>query len=195
MSFDFGFQVAGCKCRCGAPARRFHVSFIDKNWQHPRMQMGIPLCESCGKVLWDLLRETWCGPDTAPNDRTDTIEPQESDPHISSRNLTHNVNRIVDACLKKAGVTPQIEGRADVGHYEKEGGYSWACCAGRTAAELRPVFEVALAEAFSKEREPDFLKLQPDNGWGTLESVREALKWAAEAAREAPDGAIWWANG
>lgn len=117
-----------------------------------------------------------------------------------SYNITHNTNGIVEACFG-----PELVGLDGEWHYDEatrgppagpDHGYnsrSWGRLEGHTALETRHVLERALG--LVKAWSPEFEKQLPDNGWGTRHSVTEAIEKAYLAARDAPDDAVWRANG
>lgn len=100
-------------------------------------------------------------------------------------NLTHNVNKIVDACLVAAGAPRAKEAGA---YYED---WSWGRLSGWKADDAGPLLERALAEAQSSSREPEFRAMEPENGWGSLDNVRTWLLKLSIACRENPDAVIW----
>lgn len=94
-------------------------------------------------------------------------------------NITHNVNSIVDLCIG-----PDVLARD-----KKGGGYparSWGRLFGWPASEALLIVQRALAVANDPAREAEFRALQPSNGWGSLEGVREAFADLARACAENP---------
>lgn len=119
-------------------------------------------------------------------------------------NITHNTNGIVEACLGDSLGGTRGEYRLDEATQQwvegppggPERGYNsraWGRLHGHTALETRPVLEAALAKV--KAWSPEFQAQLPDNGWGSQHSVTEAIEKAYLAARDAPDDAVWRANG
>ena len=87
------------------------------------------------------------------------------------RNLTHNVNRIVDLCLLAGGATV-AKGEEAEKHYHD---WSWGRLGGWSAEDAAPILALALIEAQKPERMEEFRKLEPPNGWGSLGAVIEVL--------------------
>lgn len=100
-------------------------------------------------------------------------------------NLTHNVNRIVDACLSAYGDIQAQSG--DGTTYEM---HSWGRLDGWTAKDAVPVLERALVEAKNPARLREFRAMEPDNGWGKLEDAQRTLSEFLDACRENPDAKI-----
>lgn len=104
---------------------------------------------------------------------------------LGSFNLTHNVNRIVDACLSAYG---DVQAKnTDGTTYEM---HSWARLDGWTAGDAVPVLERALEEARNPARLREFRALEPDNGWGKVEDVRRVMADFLTTCREHPDAKI-----
>lgn len=111
-----------------------------------------------------------------------------------SFNITHNVNQIVDRCLVAAGAvcakpsdgwklpcSPQEAGamRTALALSKREtsyGDYSWGRLEGWKGRELVSVVEAAIRVADDPTRLYEFKELEPSNGWGTLDSVKECLR-------------------
>lgn len=85
-------------------------------------------------------------------------------------NITHNVNSIVDRCLVAGGATKARTGNS--GYAER----SWGRLEGWTVAEVTPIVDRALDEAIDPTNRAEFLAMQPDNGWGSLDGVQRVLK-------------------
>lgn len=100
------------------------------------------------------------------------------------RNITSNVSGIVETCLVAAGAP--IPKRAD----HKGRDYSWWRLDGWKASDVLPAVRAALKVVCDPARETELLKLQPSNGWGSLESVRADFTALAFALGESPDAVI-----
>lgn len=104
---------------------------------------------------------------------------------LGSFNLTHNVNGIVDACIRAFG---------DVGAKNADGTTyemgSWGRLDGWTAGDAVPVLERALAEANNPARLREFRAMEPSNGWGKLDDVRRVMAEFLAVCREHPDAKI-----
>lgn len=106
-------------------------------------------------------------------------------PDLGSFNLTHNVNGIVDACLRAHG---DVKAKNPDGTtYEMN---SWGRLDGWVAGDAVPVLERALAEAQNPARLREFRAMEPSNGWGTLEDVRRVMAEFLVACRQHPDAKI-----
>jgi hypothetical protein len=101
---------------------------------------------------------------------------------VYSFNLTHNVNSIVDLCLKEAGDPVDKEG----GHY-----FSWGRLEGWMAQDALPYLLKALVVATNPAREAEFRAMEPSNKWGTLESVVRVLRGFIVACEEYPNAVIY----
>lgn len=121
-------------------------------------------------------------------------------------NITHNTNEIVERCFDpslvgKAEIAPDLAARkdlrrADGSPYDGYNRRAWGRLHGHTAGETRGMLIRALMIVESDARwANEFDTLLPDNGWGTRDSVTEAIRVACEAAKTAPDDAVWRANG
>lgn len=99
---------------------------------------------------------------------------------VYSFNLTHNVNEIIDRCLVAAGAPVAKE----PGHgYEAR---SWGRLYGWSTDDAAPILRRAYEEAKSAARAAEFGALEPDNGWGSLDSVKDSLVDFAYAASSNP---------
>lgn len=112
-----------------------------------------------------------------------------ADEYYGDLNLTHNVNGIVDRCLISAGAPL---GERPERYYLD---YSWGRLDGWRVEKALPILERAHQESLKEERQGEFRALEPANGWGTLESVREVFGRLLDAARQAPPDAIITAEG
>jgi hypothetical protein len=104
---------------------------------------------------------------------------------VYSFNLTHNVNGIVDACLKAWG---DVRAKDDAG-----GSYtmrSWGALDGWRASDATPILERAVEEANDPRREREFRAMEPSNGWGKLDDVRRVLSEFLSACQQHPDASI-----
>lgn len=101
-----------------------------------------------------------------------------------SRNLTHNVNEIVDRCLVAGGATRGIA--RETGYRER----SWGRLDGWKASDIVDIVSRALAESHKPARDAEFRSLEPTNGWGSLESVQKFLADLAAAVREHPNATV-----
>lgn len=104
-------------------------------------------------------------------------------------NLTHNVNGIVDEILVCAGAG---EAKTTDKAY---GARSWGRLVGWTVDEVRPIISRAVGIANDPDREPAWRLKEPENKWGTLDSVREVLARFNERLLEAPSTSVIDANG
>lgn len=105
---------------------------------------------------------------------------------VFSVNLTHNVNRIVDACLLANKQPPA----ARINHSPSYDHWSWGRLYGWSAIDAVPVLATAIYAANDPEREAEFRAMEPDNGWGSLESVRRVLGQLMSACQEHPECVI-----
>jgi hypothetical protein len=99
-------------------------------------------------------------------------------------NLTHNVNCIVDACLVAGGAT---RAKNDEQYYVER---SWGRLNGWRAGDLIDILTRAAQVANDPDRADEFRAMEPDNGWGTLDSVRRKLDELLEACRANPSAFI-----
>lgn len=102
-------------------------------------------------------------------------------------NITHNVNDIVDLALKAAG-SPIA--KVDSGYAER----SWGRLNGWKAKDLIPVLEDAYRYLLDLGNAGLLRFLEPPNGWGTLDNVKEVMGSILVACRRNPQG-IFSANG
>jgi len=101
-----------------------------------------------------------------------------------SFNLTHNVNTIVDRCLVAGGATKAK--RDEAGYAER----SWGRLDGWTGAEALPIVTAAVVAAHDVARLEEFKALEPENGWGSLESVQRCLTELLEMCATHPKARI-----
>jgi hypothetical protein len=107
-----------------------------------------------------------------------------------SMNLTHNVNGIVDICLREAGAAHGLDDPGLVavpGRASSYDDYSWGRLAGHKASALIGILQMAHRTACDPRRRAEFECLAPENGWGTLESVRRTLKDLVDACENHPE--------
>ena len=103
---------------------------------------------------------------------------------VFDANLTHNVNGIVDACLVSAGAP--VAKRGDSYYRER----SWGRLEGWTGAEAEPILDAALRECMKRERIAEFHAMEPENKWGSRESVEDTLRELLRACRQYPKAVI-----
>jgi len=103
---------------------------------------------------------------------------RERDSVWSRSGITHNVNSIVDLCIGSDVVARD----ARAGYAER----SWGRLFGWPASEALPIVVRALDVANDTAREAEFRALEPENGWGSLEGVRDAFADLARACAEHP---------
>jgi len=103
---------------------------------------------------------------------------------VYSFNLTHNVNEIVDRCIKgyECQNGPVVAKTGDSSYQDR----SWGRLEGWKASDAVPVLEAALHEATDPERRKEWLSLEPSNGWGKLEVVVEVMKEFLAACKDNP---------
>lgn len=101
-------------------------------------------------------------------------------------NLTHNVNKIVDACLLVSG-DPAPNGKDPDAHYRD---WSWGRFEGWTGEEAAPYLARAIEESKDPKRVNVFRFWEPDNGWGRLEDVQRVLQEFREACIKYPTAKI-----
>lgn len=99
---------------------------------------------------------------------------------VGEWNYTHNLNPAINEAL----------GNPDIPTYwaAQFGGQWWKLIEGKTAKETAPLFESIIAEF---ERQPDKYKaMEPDNGWGHIDTLIPVLREMANAGQTYPS-AIW----
>lgn len=108
-------------------------------------------------------------------------------------NYTHNTNPMIERALgSRTDGTPK-PWWARINPDSQMGRFSWwellDGCSGADGADL---LDGVLA---SFEANPDkYRKLNPDNGWGNFDQLREVLREMRDASRDCPE-AIWTASG
>lgn len=105
---------------------------------------------------------------------------------IWTRNSTCNVSRIVDHCLADAGA---MEGK-DPSRPSTDLSYSWRRLHGWYAGAVIEILDNAHRIAMDPSREHEFRKMEPSNGWGSLETVREDFAALLAACKENPGAMI-----
>lgn len=103
---------------------------------------------------------------------------------VYSFNLTHNVNDIVDACLRTDANGPVAK---EASHYAER---SWGRLVGWTAADALPFLLRALAEVRNADRKAEFKAMEPSNGWGDRGSVERVLVEFVAMCRQYPEATI-----
>lgn len=101
-------------------------------------------------------------------------------------NLTHNVNKIVDACFVAAHAPTARSPKPGSAYNE----WSWGRLNGWAAKDALPVLQIAYAEAVAPWRETEFRAMAPPNRWGSLDDVRDCLRRLRLACLEHPDAVI-----
>jgi hypothetical protein len=99
-------------------------------------------------------------------------------------NITHNVNKIVDACFVAAG---EPKGLRPEEHYSD---WSWGRLEGWLAKDARVYIAAAYAAAVDPANANRFHAWEPENKWGTLANVQDVLREFHEACLKFPDAKI-----
>ncbi len=102
---------------------------------------------------------------------------------VYSVNITHNVNDIVDQCFSMGGMP--AESLININSYHQR---SWGRLEGYACLDVLRFLRAALAAANDPGNREMFVKMEPDNKWGTLESVQRVIGEVCKAAAENPNG-------
>jgi hypothetical protein len=103
-------------------------------------------------------------------------------------NVTYNVSRIVDLCLVAGGATKGVD--LDGQWNGNDLDFSWKRLHGVTTDVAVPILRKAQVEATREDRQIEFRKLEPPNGWGSLENVIEVFVKLTRWAEKNPGGFI-----
>jgi hypothetical protein len=99
-------------------------------------------------------------------------------------NITHNVNKIVDTCLREAGATVAKEGNSSYSDWSWRRLHRWR--AGDAVKVLARAEEIM----GDPTREQEFKALEPSNKWGTLAVTQHVLSELLAACRRYPNATI-----
>lgn len=103
---------------------------------------------------------------------------------VFDANLTHNVNKIVDTCLREAGATVAKEGDSSYSNW------SWGRLHGWRAGDMIEILAKAEQILEDPAREDEFRALEPSNKWGNLAVTRQVLSELLAACRQYPNATI-----
>lgn len=103
---------------------------------------------------------------------------------VFDANLTHNVNKIVDICLREAGATVAKDGDSSYSDY------SWGRLHGWHAGDVIEILARAEEILGDPAREGEFKALEPSNKWGNLAVTRQVLSELLAACRKYPSATI-----
>ncbi len=87
-----------------------------------------------------------------------------------SHNVTHNLNEIVERCLRKSGCT--LVGLGDSGYKER----SWGRFNGHPVKVVLPALVGAREQLWAMENRKEWLDLEPSNGWGSWQGLCQVFQ-------------------